>query len=528
VFEHDPSAVSDPAPNDLVVLGTVPRALRHRPALILLTTTLGVVIGLLLLTLDLTGRTWTSTSVVQINPGLVGLDSNPLGQGSAVSAESEVQFVLSDPVVALVREQLGTSQSTQQLRSSTRVQAIPDARAISVTFTAGSPERARDGANAFADAYLAARATTLGELLDRSREAIEAQYAEVAAQLESSPAARPGAPQAQLSSYAEQLGRLASVVVDPGVVISRAPLSDESSGLPDFVYPLVGGGVGLLLGGAVAVLRERVNAPIRSVDDLRRLGVPTLGRWVQDGDEVESVGARMALRLRATDHRSVVLSEPVQHPNITPQLCEALRACGLVVIEGSGLEIVSGPSAEPEPEPAAVSAAAERPLDQEGPSASAPPASQTSDCDPLTDPLPAGFIGDGAWPHRSGGVTSGSAELWSPQAPLEPAVGEADRGHGTHHLLGVVAEGPAAAEELSRASLTSDDHGLATESGDPPNYVRIESHLSLLTSSATLVFASEAGSVVLAVDRGTKRRDLEVLLRDLHDGDVSLIGVILV
>ncbi len=536
--ELDPDLVVGPPGGDLVSLNSVPRALRHRPALIVLGALLGVAAGFLVLATS--NPTWTSTATVQVNRGLVGLDSNPLGRGEAVSAESEAKFALSDRVATLAKSNLSSTASAEQLRDRVEIQASDDANTLSVSYTAESPAAARDGANAFADAYLAARATVLEGLVERSRTTIETQSSEVAAR-QGDPDERSEADQSLLTSYSQQLGRLASVVVDPGVVIARAPLPRTEGALPDVAYLVIGGGVGLLLGWAAAAVREHLRSPVRTEEDLRRLGLPTMGTWVCRRDQAEAVAARLAMRLRSGEHPAFVVSEPAKHHDITPELREALIAAGVHVADpltplpGQASLAPSttdrvGPAEPAEPAP-------------DAPLPSLTPGSAGEHFDPLTHPLPRELFSVSAL-AADGSVQWGPSETWSFQ-PIARAAALASVSMqptlqrsvpGDHPTLGIPAAGdrsrPGGAASngngRSAAGVVAEPARISTApDASRSTGVVVRPVPSLLASPNGLVTAADVGAVVLVVDRGTSRRQVDTVLRDLRDGDVTVLGVIL-
>lgn len=318
------------ASSGVVSLNTFGRALRYRKLLVTVFALLGLATGFLVAARA--PAAYQATAIVQVNRGLVGLDPNVLGLGSGVNTQNEAQFAQSGTVAALAALDSEGSPSPRQLLGGLQVGIVEDTSYLTFNYTAATPEAAQAGANAFADAYLTARGRALDELLDRSRTVLSRRYDEAAAQLTGgAETSRPEALRAQLSSYSEQLGRLASVVVDPGLVVSRAPLPASSTGLPRLIAPVAGLLIGFLLGWALAVVRERAASPVRDVDDLRQLGLPVLGTWSSSRRDSDDVCARLTLQLRSAHATALVVSEAQRGAAVTDDVAEGLQRCGMAV-----------------------------------------------------------------------------------------------------------------------------------------------------------------------------------------------------
>lgn len=450
------------APGEVVPLATFSRALRYRWPLVLLVTLLGLGLGLLLA--NARGGSYAASTTVQINRGLVGGDVIDLVNTTGVNARSEGQVAASTAVATRAKQLLGSAQAPERLLDHVNVEASQPSSSLTITFDATSPTGAADGANAFADAYLQVRTQGLNALLERSRQAITTQQDRVVDGLALRPSAPNAALQAQLTDNAQRLSRLASVVVDPGAIISRAS-SASTNGLPPIVFPLAGALIGFLLGWTAAVLREGRRGVVRSDDDLRHFDLPVLGRWSAAERDRASVGARLALQLRGRSLRSVVVSEPQSGAAIAPDLAQALTMCGVS---------------------AGVSGA-----DDPAPQRHAPATEQV----PAPEPVAAGRSSSG------GSARVGPRGLDGPSVPATGSPAEAIFGSS---------EQPRTSYSPFGADVT------------------LLSVPSLLTSSVGLLQAADVGGVVLACRRGrTRLADLSELLPDLRRADVDVLGVIL-
>jgi hypothetical protein len=464
---------------EVVPLATFGRALRYRWPLVLLATLLGVALGLLIT--NLREPAFSAATTVQINRGLVGGDVLESNATSGVNAVSEGQFARSTAVAEAAKRLLATDQDTDELLGQVEVQASEPAASLTFRFSENSERGAVEGANAFADAYLEVRAAQLTALLERTRTALQEQQDRVATEL-----LRPGAPvvalQAQLTDSAQRLGRLASVVVDPGRTVSRA--SQAQQGLSPIVFLIAGGLIGFLLGWVGAVLLEGRRGVVRTEEDLRLLSVPVLGAWSSSTRDQASVAARLALQLRARSSGTVVVSEPPAGQEISPELGRALVDCGLRTAVVAGQE---GP----------VLNVGRRSSDltTSGAGRRGRPVLRKSDRRP---PLTLGPVGSRPRPRPTpdAGAARESSSSAVAVAPQTPATETAPAAPNAAAVPGV---------DITLVSVPS-----------------------LLVSSVGLLPAADAGGLVLVCGRGSTRLvDLAELLPDLQRAGVQVLGVVL-
>ncbi len=151
---------------------------------------------------------------------------------------------------------------------------------LNISYAAGSPEKARAGAQAFADAYLQNRRATAEQTKKRAGEQINKQRDDLTAtlnQLNATIAANlPGSEvrtnaEAQKSVLLTQItgleqrnSDLQAVDTDPGQVIQPAALPTSPSGLPIAVTLLAAFVLGAILGCVLALVRERTDKHVRS------------------------------------------------------------------------------------------------------------------------------------------------------------------------------------------------------------------------------------------------------------------------
>lgn len=206
-------------------------------------------------------------------------------------AENEAEVARSEPVAALVKEDLKIEQNVDELRAPLSAQPTsPTSKVISITYQSSDPEFARDAANSFAKNYLQYRRTKLEGALTSSAQSIRNQITEinrqlerVSAELERARAAGDTAALAELDtkrgSLSTQLGILqadlnalrggtAQVTVGSILGLASVPTDPVS---PDHVRNgLLGALIGILFGVGLAFLRERLDDRFKGRPDVER------------------------------------------------------------------------------------------------------------------------------------------------------------------------------------------------------------------------------------------------------------------
>lgn len=210
--------------------------------------------------------------------------------GGSVNLDTEAQLLRSADVVGRVLTKLQPRVDPATISDQVSVSVPANTTVLEVRFTADTPELARDGAEAFAAAYLASRREMAKESLEREatsiRDQLEASQEEqrlLRAGIDDDDGqvtrARLQSAAATSAALAEALVQVESSVVTPGRVINEAPLP-SSAASPSTVTVLgSAGALGLLLGLGLAVRAERVHPRLLDDDDVRReLRLPVLAR----------------------------------------------------------------------------------------------------------------------------------------------------------------------------------------------------------------------------------------------------------
>ena len=233
-------------------------------------------------------RTYTSTTSVLVRQ--IGPDANP---NAKVNLDTEAQVIRSSAVATRAQTLMRTEESPQSLIKQVQVNVPANAQTMNVSFEASTPERARDGSHAFAQAYLDLRTDIARRDLETEIAALQKQVDDVSKQL-SVVAGKIAALQpntvdrqraeadrnvliGQLANLNARLSPLLATPLDPGSIITDAPLPTKPSS-PNRTLNLGSGfGAGLLLGVALALLLDRLDTRVRRGRDIAdRLGLPVL------------------------------------------------------------------------------------------------------------------------------------------------------------------------------------------------------------------------------------------------------------
>ncbi|WP_165777712.1 Wzz/FepE/Etk N-terminal domain-containing protein [Amycolatopsis antarctica] len=310
--EPDPPgvpAVSSPS----VRLADIGGQLRRRWRLIALT---AVGFALIALVFSLVRPTvYSSTAVVTVNP----VSANPQrtsGAKDEVNMTTERAVIQSTEVIERARSITGDGGDTQDLIDRLTVTSPADSQVLEISATGDDPDASAALANAVARAYLDMRTETAATAADRIKQNVAARIDELTAELTTAPTG-PGADglRAEIDSLRTQQSDLGLVAVEPGRIITTAAPGEAPS-----LGPLVftGGGAvgGLLVGVAVALVRERVDGRVRDRSRLQNaLSVPVLeaADAQSDLDFLDRValriggrgGAVVTVALLGTDQNSI-------------------------------------------------------------------------------------------------------------------------------------------------------------------------------------------------------------------------------
>ncbi|HEY5332699.1 MAG TPA: Wzz/FepE/Etk N-terminal domain-containing protein, partial [Solirubrobacterales bacterium] len=146
-----------------------------------------------------------------------------------------------------------------------------EAEVVAVTATSSDPSEASRVANTFARQFIAFRAGADRSKLEQAKQLAEAEFDRLP------PDQKEGARGEALSRSAEKLGILASLQTGNAELVQPAEVPTSASSPKPLRNALIGVGVGLLLGLALAFLAERLNVKLREPEDVRdAFGMPLL------------------------------------------------------------------------------------------------------------------------------------------------------------------------------------------------------------------------------------------------------------
>ncbi|ADB31793.1 lipopolysaccharide biosynthesis protein [Kribbella flavida DSM 17836] len=236
--------------------------------------------------------TYTATATVLVEPA----DGNPYAPGTRgqnlANLGTEAQLVSSDAVAQIAKSSLRSSASVAALVEQLAVTTPPNSQVLEVAYTDITPAAARNGANAFANAYLIARErraaqsvqaqiNNLTKARTANQSALQRNLAALAKTSAGSPARvlaeqRVTTATAEASKLEAQISDLRLFQGDPGQVLSPAALPTGTAGLPSWILPVAGAAIGLLLGLVLAIVRSLNDRTLRTVDDVKAVGYPVL------------------------------------------------------------------------------------------------------------------------------------------------------------------------------------------------------------------------------------------------------------
>lgn len=238
---------------------------------------------------------YSSTASVQVLT-IEGTDPGAVANGrtsGALNLDTEAQLVKSSLVQTRARDLLRTTVTPEELGKSVRVTVPANTSVLDIRFTTDNPEGAAQGAHAFAEAYLAARADTAKADIDAQIKSIQAQVTglngqvrQLTGQIAALPAdspdrafavARLDSVNGTISTLNQRLVPLQTSQIAPGRIITDAQVPPIASG-PLAILPWASGILlGLLFGLLLAVAIERGDKRVRRAADLEReLDVPVL------------------------------------------------------------------------------------------------------------------------------------------------------------------------------------------------------------------------------------------------------------
>ena len=311
--------------------------LRRRWWLVVLGLLVGLAAGAALLSVQ--QKEYTSTTLVLVAPsatGGVAIDGSRTG--GSINLDTEAQRVRSAQVGDAARSLLRTQEPVTTLLEDVAVTVPANTQVLAIAFAGTSPKGAQEGSHAFAQAYLTNRKDEQERQVEVTLAGLESQLKsaqdqlqdisdKIAALVADSPDRVYAEAQRnilinQVNDLTQRIAPLQSDTINPGQIITDAPLPRKASApLPELD---LGAGLlaGLLLGLLAAGLADRADRRLRRPEDVARLvGLPVVADLVHGkrasatlpDDEHAAAADRLRNALgggTAAGLRSVQISDP--------------------------------------------------------------------------------------------------------------------------------------------------------------------------------------------------------------------------
>ena len=233
-------------------------------------------------------KVYRSATSVLVSPA--GTDTNASGGRTKgdINLDTEAQLVKSTAVANGAKQLLRSPLAADELARGVTVEVPANTTVLVVAYTGDSPQGAQSASHAFAEAYLRNRETSARARLNRDAAALQAKIKQlntsltgINSQIARTDGDSPTRPnlesqrrtaQNQLDSNYTKLNELTTATITAGEIISDARLPEEPSSPNPALNLATGVMAGLLLGLALALLRERLDRRIRTVADVRQRG----------------------------------------------------------------------------------------------------------------------------------------------------------------------------------------------------------------------------------------------------------------
>jgi Mrp family chromosome partitioning ATPase len=233
----------------------------------------------------------SSTSVL-----VQAVDQDVNAQGGrtkgTINLDTEAQLVASGAVAVKAQQLLRSGVSPIELAKNVSVEVPANTTVLVIRYETDNPRTAQAGSHAFAEAYLRNREETAQSGLDQQIKTLSLKVKQLTSSLTTIngrlAAAKAGSSersnleslrsntQNQLNSLTGRLNELTTTTVGAGSIISDARVPDRPTSPNALLNTASGAMIGLLLGLALAFVRERFDGRLRTAADVRdraRIGV---------------------------------------------------------------------------------------------------------------------------------------------------------------------------------------------------------------------------------------------------------------
>jgi capsular polysaccharide biosynthesis protein/Mrp family chromosome partitioning ATPase len=220
----------------------------------------------------------------------VDQDTNASGGRTkgTVNLDTEAQLVGSGAVATKAAALLRSARSPIELAKDVSVEVPANTTVLLITFKADNARAAQAGSHSFAEAYLRNREESAQHVLDQQIKTLTTKVRQLTTTLtginarlarsargssdESNLQSLRANSQNQLNGLTGKLNELTTTTVGAGSIISDARLPESPTSPNAMINIATGGMVGLLLGVALAFVRERFDRRLCSATDVRDRG----------------------------------------------------------------------------------------------------------------------------------------------------------------------------------------------------------------------------------------------------------------
>jgi capsular exopolysaccharide synthesis family protein len=224
---------------------------------------------------------YTAQARVLVNSIVTPGTTTATAKGNVPNMNTEQAAANSGPVAVLARKSLGLSGNNgERLLSHLTVSAASTANVLTFQYTSSDPQQAARNANAFAQAYIAYRNSTVLKPLSNAIREKEHTISALMAQLPHAGKVQRGVLVMELREDATQLAQFQAdqQLVSAGTVITNAAPPSSPSSPKVAKTLLIAGVIGLVFGLCLALIREAMDRRIKNPDALEsRLRAPVLG-----------------------------------------------------------------------------------------------------------------------------------------------------------------------------------------------------------------------------------------------------------
>jgi capsular polysaccharide biosynthesis protein len=246
----------------------------------------GIAVGLLAATgvLAFSGASHTASTDLNINV----ISTDPFNAQRSASGlldgVTEAQIANSYAVAQRAAELLDQGTTPEELRQGAEASTVADATIIRISYEAATPNDARAGADALAEAYLSYRADQARErlsgVIDRIEERLGGLREDLTSANSRAAASEPGTTEAnqaasdrelvtiEIDSLLEEKNALDLIDTSGGSVLSSASENEVASGFRPLPVLLTGMLAGLVLGVVVAFIMNAMNRRLVSTRDV--------------------------------------------------------------------------------------------------------------------------------------------------------------------------------------------------------------------------------------------------------------------